>query len=443
MAITYTGQDGFAVRLGTIISELNRTVAGFGTDLNTYVDAIASGYRSNDQIVTDTLFSTRDAYRGVHSSYLGALQTIAQNTAIEQSNRDTPLAAKTLLNAVKAIRADMVANSQSFKRPTLGTTVTAGSGNNGNTVLGVSTTNNLGDPLDMVMAETLTITCTNDVDTGGTQFGEALSVAGQPLKSVFDYQWPGGSGATGSFTVTDAAVNGIVTDGSFESWGGTGNNTPTYWVTSGSGTYGTNILRDTSVVRGNYAAQLSSVGSVTTRLKQELTTLEPATVYAFNAWMKVSASDGSGVVRVRLMDGTGTTIADNAGTDNSYTRDISSQIGTSYTQVTVYFRTPKQLPDQVFLEFGFSTAPSGTRTLNVDLLTLVKAVQLYSGGPYAAAFSKDDATTKDDFWTAAVTNSLGTDSFVRSFDRVYGMRQLGQYFVTATSPTLADTLIPA
>lgn len=439
MAITYTGQEGLAVRLGTVIREVNRVVSAYGSNLNTGVAAIASGFYTNDSIVCDTLYSTRDSYRGVHQTYLGALATVANNTAIEQSNRSSPLPSKTTLNALKAVIQDMKDNTQTFNRPTCSASVSAGSSNAGNAVVAVSLTNNYGDPLDLVHAETLKLTVTADSEAGATLHQETITVQGEPVKSVWDYQWPAGSGATGSFNITDAATTTVVTDGSFESWGGTGNNTPTHW-TAVTGSYGTHILRSSSAVRGSYSIQLSSTGSTVTKVKQSIT-VEPLTVYGINMWAKVDATDGTGVFRVRLCDGSGTTISDEAGTTNLYTRNVNGQIGTSYTQVQTFFRTPRQLTDETFIEIGYSTAPGSTQLLNIDLLAMVKARQAYSSGPYLCAFSKDDSATRDDYWNVTVTNSLGTSSFVRSLDRLLGMKALNVYFPTSGSPSLADSLI--
>lgn len=441
MAVTLTGSaEALFTRLGTIISEYNRVASAFGTTLNTKVNAIASGYRENDQIVIDTLYSARDSYRNVHSTYLNDLASRAGTTVVEQVHRDSPLPSKTLLAALTKLVAQMKSNSDSLNRPTVSTTVTAGSANNGNTVVAVSTTDNLGAPLDNVIAETITVTCTTDSEAGATEYQETLTVAGQPIKAATAYDWPGGSGASGSFQVTNAAATTLLTDGDFELWGGTGNNTPTHW-TAVTGSYGTHILRSSSAVRGSYACQLSSTGSTAAKVKQAVT-VEPITVYAVNMWAKVDGLDGTGVFRVRLCDGSGNTISDEASTTNLYTRNVNGQIGTSYTQVQTFFRIPRQLPSEVFLEWGWSTAPGSTQLLNVDLLAMVKAVQLYPGGPYAAAFSKDDATTKEDTWSIAVTNSLNHTSFVRSLDRLMSLRNLGVALPSSGSPTVSDALIP-
>jgi hypothetical protein len=440
MSVTLTGQEGFFQRLATVVSECNRVVAGYGSTLTTNVNAIASGFRANDQVCVDQLYSTRDQYRNVHGSYLSYLKNLAQIAAVEQVNRSAAIAPKSLAKALDVLIKQMKTDVASLNRPTVGATVTAGSSNAGNSVVVASLVNGYGDPLDMVMAETLTGVVTTDSENGATQYQETISFTGEPIKDTFDYAWPGGSGAAKTLQITDPAVDGLLTNGDFETWSGTSNNTPGSWTVV-DGDYNVNVFRSvTNVIRGTYSCKLSSIGSEDTKLKQEVT-LEPLTPYAVSFWAMVNTLDASGDFRIRLCDGAGTTIANEAGTDQTYTRNTNGQIGTSYANYTRFFQTPRQLPDQIFLEFGWDTTPGSTQLLYVDMLSIVKAVQLYPGGPFVAGFSKDDFSVREDSWTIAVTNDLGVGSFVRAADRLYNMRGLGLYFPTAVSESISDGLI--
>lgn len=442
MALTYTGTGGLYTRLGKEITEYDRVVSSYGSDLNSGVEAIWDQYPDSDEdgAAIDGLLLARENYRGVHSAYTGALVTAASNTVISQVDREGfPLATKTLSAALTELRSQMITDGASLNQPTTTATVTAGGSNVGNGVVNVSLTNVYGDPLDMVMAETVRLTVSSDVSSGGTQFAETMTVQGQPTVPSTDYRWPQGSGATGSLRFTDATATGLLTDGGFETWVSA---TPTYWtITAGASTVDKETV---NIVRGTYSLKITSDGSTLTTFRQQLSSaVAPNKSYCLNLWAMMSSADASGVVRFRLTNSAGTTLTNDATTSLSYTRNTNGQIGTSMTQVSTFFQTPRNLPSSggVWLEIGFTTAPANTKVLYIDNVGLVEAAPLYSGGPLVAAFSKSTANAVRDTYSVAVTNSLGYNSFVRALDRIFGVRALGVYLPTSGSPTINDNLI--
>lgn len=438
MAITLVGTEGIFPRWGKIGKEWNRTVSGFGSALSVGTEAIWDEYVSNDQIAIDNLNANRESYRTVHSAYLQNLLNAATNTALEQCNRQATLSSKTLAVALSTLIAEMKSSSDSIARPTVTASATPWASNAGDAVLNASVTNEFGAPLDLVLAETLTFTVTADNANGGTEYSETVTVTGPPAKSVFAWDWPGGSGTSTSVRIFDAAVDDILTNADFADW--TATNTPDDWTVV-TGTVGTHILRSTSVVRGDYSLQLVADGSTLITLKQAVD-LEPNTVYAFNAWMKMSALDSSGVFRIRLTNSSGTTLTDDAGTSLSYTRNTNGNIGTSYTQVQTFFATPRNLPTTtVYLEMGYTTSPASPKTLNIDMVGFDEADQVYRAGPFVKMFSKSNANPRNDYQTLAVANSANTVSFCRMLDRWFNLRGLGLYFPSASSPTIADSLL--
>lgn len=444
MPLTYTGTGGIWTRLGRLIKEYNRTVSGYGSSLNAGVEDIWEEYPDSeaDASAIDGLLTARDAYRSVHSSYTNSLLTAVNNTLVSQVDREgAPLATRTASAAVAELRTQMLADAETINRPTTSVSVSAAGSNAGNSVVNASLTNQYGDPLDLVFDENVKLTVTADAANGGTQYGETLSVQGEPLLAATDYRWPGGSGATGSLRLTDASVTGLLTDGSFETWVGS---TPTYWsVTAGAATVDKNSTA-ANVVRGTYALAVTSDGSTLTTFRQQLSTsVAPNTVYCLNLWAKMSALDASGVVRFRLTNSAGTTLTNDAGDSLSYTRNTNGQIDTSFTQVSTFFQTPRSLPSSggVWLEVGYTTAPASGRILYLDHLGLAAATPLYAGGPFVAGFSKDTASAVRDSYPVAVTNSLDHNSFARALDRLLGLRSLGTYLPSSGSPTISDSLI--
>lgn len=441
MAVSLSGTASWPVRMGKYILEANRVCTAIGSALDTGISGISGQFASNDQIAIDGLFGSRDSYRTVHSNYLNDLRSRAITTTIEQVNRDTTLTSKTLYNALAELIRQFENTSDSLNRPTISATVTTASSNQGDTTLHASTTSNKGVPLDMVLPETLTVQITADVNTGGTQYGEPMSVTGQPVRAFDAYNWPGGSGANTTMTVVDGAVTTKLTDGSWQNWQGTGNNTPSNWtVVSGAST----ITRGSSPARTSqsYSLAITSDGSSTTTIKQQVTLL-PQTVYGYSAYAKINTVDATGTVRFRLVDGSGTVVSDDAGTNNSTSVGVNGGggIAATYTQIQTFWRTPRQLPSQVFVEISVTTPPTSGRIINLSLSALAEATISYQGGPYLIAFSKTDYGTRLDSFTVAVANNLGTTALIPSLDRFFNLRQLGLAFPSAASETVSDSVI--
>lgn len=447
MSVTLTGSGGLFTRLGKIVGEYQRVVSGYGVALTNGVEGVWDQYPNSDEdgVAIDGLIAARNSYRTVHGSYLSSLVSTASNTVIEQVNRDNVLPSKTLVNALTELKRQMVANTTTIQKPTVSVSASAWGSNKGNAVVNVSSVNEYGDQLDMVFSEDVKLTVSADTSTGGTQYAETLTIAGEPAKAVTDYQWSmeGGSGASGSMTINDATTTGLITDGGFESW--SSSTTPTYWtVTTGAATVARNAA---NVIRGSYSLAITSDGSTLTAVRQQVaSTISTNRVYAINVWMKMSATDGSGQVRIRLTNSAGTVLVDDAGNNLQTTVGLNggSGVDTSFTKVSAFFSTPRQLPATggVYLEIAFTTAPSSPKVLYVDHISFVRATQLYTGGPYVAAFSKDTPNAKGDYYTVAVANSFPYNSFARALDRFFSMRSLGLYLPsTSGSATVSDALI--
>lgn len=436
MAIDFdTSGVGLFVRWGRITKEYLRVITSIGTALDTSVEDIRDEFETGAQAsVLDTIYSQRDSLRSTPSGWLSYLQSVMQNLAIRQTNDDTPLLSQTLSSALTEIIRQMRAGGFYVTAPTVGSSVTPWGSNIGDNKFVVSTTNQFGEQINTIYPEDIRFTCTSDAASGATQYREVFTVAGEPLKAVTAWDWPGGSGATGSLTLTDPDQTGLIANGGFENWTDSGSMAPNWTVVTG--TAGTNLTRTTSSKRGNYAIRLTSNGSTLLTFKQQLNTslVRPNTVYIFSYWAKIDSSDGTGILRTRLVDGSGTVISNDASTANSYTRELDGQIGTSYTFNSTAFQTPRQLPSSgVFLEVGFSTSPANTRTVDIDLIGLVAGQQLYAGGPFVAGFSGATANAAGDYSIVATTNDAVNATWVRFGQRFLGMPALGAAFVWPTS----------
>ncbi len=273
------------------------------------------------------------------------------------------------------------------------------------------------------------------------QYQETLQAVGAPTVPTNSYLWPAGSGANVQFAVTDPAASGLTVDGGFASWGGTGANTPTYWSIV-NGAAGVTIFQGsgTGVRTATNSAKILSDGSSTTKLSQAITAAIN-TVYAVTVQAKINSADGSGTLVIRLTDGDGVVLNDDAGNALSYSRNMSAQVTTSYQCFTAFFSTPRQLPSTTKIEVGFGVAPSAAKFMNIDLVGVVAGTQLYTGGPYIAAFSGSTPTAFGDTYACTFTNSLTSASFARGLQRLYNTLSMGVYFPSALSPTVSDALV--
>lgn len=450
MSVTLTGSEGIFQRFSRCYKEIQRVVAAYGSALNSGVDDIYEEYASGAQdVAINGLPALRESYRGVHSSYISGLIGIINTTFVEQVNADTPLTQKNLTNALNELIRQMIASSDSFNRPTISASLSQASTNYGDGVFVASMVGQYGQPLDMVMAEDVRFTCTTDANTGGaTAYREVYTYAGEPALPTTDYLWPGGSAASGSMSLFDASTQtDLITNGGFDTWTTAGAAPDSSW-TSVVGTFGSTLTRSTDVKRGSYSLAMTSDGSALLSVKQQLSTsiVKPNQVINFNVWVKKSTNDNTGVYRVRLIDGNGSAISNDASTANSATFTMGSggDIGSSFTRLSGSFQTPRVLPSSgVFVQFGISTAPANGVVLTTDLFGLKVGTQIYAGGPFVSGFSSGTANALNDLSTLTIANDATTNFFVKALDRIFSLRQLGIYFPSASSETIADSVLTA
>lgn len=443
MAVALDGTGGFFTRLGSLIAGVNEASTAVGATLTSRVSTLAAQYASNEQNTFAPVWAARDTTRSAMASWVATQVDLAQQTTVEQVDRDTVLPQRTVTTALVELIRQMRGASESLNRPTIGAAVTADAGNVGDTVLVTSTLDGDGLPLDCLFAETLVATVTTDAGNGATEFSENITILGDTSKASTDFDWPGGSGSSTSLATTDPAVDGLLSNGDFADW--TVTNVPDDW-TIAIGTATTHVTRQASPVRStdDYNLRLTSDGSTLVALRQEpASALLPLTVYAATITAKINTVDATGALRFALVDGTGTVIADAEGVANSSVLGVNGSAGvdTTYKQFTAFFRTPAKVPATVSFEVKLSTAPTSGRIVDVDLVQMVRATQLYSGGPYAAAFSHETSPIVGDRWTIAATNSLGAATLVRGADRLLGTRSRGLKFPTGGSPTVSDALV--
>jgi len=435
-------------RSGSEIAGQNEICTALQTTLGTRVNTIAALYQSTDQQVIDNLYTNRDSARGSMSGWLGNLQSLMETTWIDMAIDNTPpgINPQTLDDALAMVIDQLNVAGQTLQRAVTSSSVTAHSGNVGNGTIVVSLTDGIdGKPMDMVFAETLTAICTSDgYQNGGATAGqEPFGITGQVSVDSLAVNWPQGSGAATSTNAQNpAALNQVITDGSFESWGGTGNNTPTYW-TIATATPGTTLLRGSSPYIGSFNLQFVGNGAELTCLRQPLTlsNFTPGGEYIFAIRAKTDGSVAAGVARFALVDQSNAIITDQAGNNNSVSQTISA-LTSSYTVISGAFRMPLVMTmTEIQMEIALTTALTNTEVLNMDSICIIPAARLYNGGPLIGILSGSTPFAKNDSFQIAIANNLGVTSFVRTLDRNFGLRDSGRKFQTALSPTYSDSLI--
>lgn len=179
----------------------------------------------------------------------------------------------------------------------------------------------------------------------------------------------------------------------------------------------------TAHVYRDKALIFDSNGSELTAVKQRVDQLLLArTSYAVCAWMKVDAYPAAGVIKIELVDGAGTVVANVQGVDNSISiNPLSGQdLSTSaFTAITGFFQTPTVIPEIVYLRIKITTAISNTASLFIDEVSLVKPTALYTGGPLVVMFAGTTLPGIRDKWTITVVNALGGE-FQTWFYRCFG-----------------------
>lgn len=474
MAVSLTGAGGCFTRLGhlgggyaDIIALMGaaataRVLAGakMTTRLNTLVSDYNAGTAINSTI--DGLAAKVAAFQITPQTFLSQLATYAANTVIRMVDDDVGLSAKTLTAAWTELIAQMVGTADSFAQGTFSFGAQANVGTpDGNPKIALESKNGYGVALQFLYDEILTFKTILDaqaVSSPATAGQETMSIKGQATVAKNSYLWPAGSGANTTAKLVNGDVNyssslllgNLLQNSSFSTY--TTANHPDNW-TKVVGAAGTDFQNGGSAYRtGGGSLRFNGDGATLPTLTQAFNTapsttvdaggtssvLLPLTSYALNCWIKTNAAPAAGVLEFSLINGSGTTIADEAGTNNLFTQSLTA-IDTTYTNVQGIFRLPSAVPSTVKLKMRTSTAITNTHQLHISLLSLAKMVPVYTGGPPCAIFCSSTDTTTGDAFTRAITATMG--SFLALFERWFNMASLGLQPPISGAPTVADSLI--
>lgn len=445
--------NGLANRWGALIAGQNEQNTLYGTTLPARTNTITGLYLTAQNDVVQGIYSAESNYQGTGQTQYGYYQGVATQTMIEQVNANyNPPQSFSQSQAIVLVNNQLVSTASGFQKPTVAYTGTAGAANTGNAVLSVSLQNQYGVLQDYLFAESISLLVTSDSGhNGGTAFQETVTWLGAPPVNSNAYNWPQGSGATGSLQETNGDSTTLISNGGFEAWP-TAALPPTGW-TIATGTANTNVVRSTGTVfTGTYSCSFIGDGATLYDIYQAPSTLQPTTVYGFSCWLQLSAS-ATGALEVALNSVAGTTgtpgtpSLNYSGASNSQIINMSAVNHTGWTNFSGFFQTPYLIPSGgLFFEIWFSTVLQSGKTLFLDKVAFAPAIQWYPGGPYCNIFSGSIASLIGDSWVVQVSNTGGTNSIARNLDRWWNIRTSPPapgflQFNSVTAGYIADSLI--
>lgn len=463
----WTTTGGVFARIGAYGGILNAINLSRGTTIPTHVTSINNQFLATNQDVIDNLYSDLAKYQNAASAFNSPIKSMSSATIIEMMNDLLLLNNNNLNTALIFLISQMEQYSQTVKRCVVSSNSTYFPGNIGNPNL-VSTVKDInGAFLEYTFNELCSGVCTRDSQQSASLAGiEQFQIKSQmSITDTFSYLYPQGSG----ITVNLNAVSGLVSNaggvsnwlvgGSFETWistaTATGTAIPQGWHV-GTGTPGSTIIQSQSIIYdGLSALNFAGNGSEDTSIYQQFSSqnstgdmaslIYPNMIFAFNMFIRVDSTPAAGVLRAAMTDGV-TPILDNSGTSNSVSVNLNT-ISTTWVPISSTWRTPNQLPDNIFLELGLTTPLTSSRNVYIDRCALTQMIQLYAGGPYVALFSGNiNMINGDTIWLNELNDYGG--QFQWLFQKLYNMRSQptsnnisNLILPSSASPTISDTLI--
>lgn len=459
MALDFTNATGNLFnRLGKHGKYVNAVNAFRGTtgtpNVNTMTNDIRDQFLTSNSQILEGLWDSRDGYRAVHGTVLNDLVGFMEDTIIAMVNDDVILTSLDLDTAIAEVIKQMGTQAKTVQQPTVSVSVAPDPAvtNIGQGTVTCSLIGPDGITRFHVFNENIDCTCDADSNTGASEGQESFAVRGDAAETdQLSWYWPRGSGASTSLvavTATENAGTNLLTNGALS--GFTVANTPDNFEIL-VGVAGTDIFSAGSAdalgatgnalkFTGTGGAPLSSVAQRFNQTSGFTTSaLLPSTVYAVNGFIKKSAGLAAGTIEISLVDGSNVIIQNQAGANNAFTRAAGS-ITTTYAAFSGFFQTPKSLPTLQKLRVRVSVALTSGESAFIDHLAMTPALELYPGGPFAAAFSHTTKFIVGDRFIIAVSNNYG-GAWMQIFERAFRMRERGRQLPASGAPNIADSLL--
>ncbi len=426
------------------------------------------------------------AAQGTAPLLVGTIAGLVPQLVVAMCNADTALSSLTVQAAVNLIVAEFAAASASLDDGTLpavgAQTAGIAAAPVGNPSFLWSAKDSAGRALQYVTPETITVTITLDAQSGATAGQEPYSVVGQNAQNnFFSWDWlksgAHGSGGVSAGTLVDptisntgASTGNLTVNGGFTTWSTTNYPDNFHYVTGVATTNFLNYTGTSVYFTGAGSLEMLSAGGTKNEVWQKFNTPSSTTAgiggspYAFVPsadnntqyilyfpYKLLGASPSNGTLTVRLCDSGGTTIADDSGTNNTASIDLTAVADTNWHIGSLVIRLPEVLPATT--PYAISFAYTGTILDNANAVILggvglAVATQFYPGGPFFVGFrgstNPNASGIFPDSWTFAVTATIGKLS--KAVWRYLNPPSLGPQtpgiiIQVSNSPTIPDSLV--
>jgi hypothetical protein len=443
MAINYTN---LFTMLGKLVKGVNNVKTYYG-ELDTDLGAVQTAYSTYSQF--SLLQRIPDTWRGFKDNVYNWIGQINGQAFSLLSDRELILkelpigSGASYQDVLPLLIADMVANSQHVTKSvvTIGavttTSVNASVGEaHINGVLdgytppgaGMSASKSYnGLTTQMAEDDSVSLICTQDSETGGVSEGfETFQWTGLPTNPGLYHYLSFGTGTNVSLQPLNSL--NLISNGEFESFS---TNTPSSW-TIVSGTVGTHILKETSVVqRGSSALKYTGDGSqATISISQApvISQLFPLKRYMIAAWVRGTSATASGTLTIQF-EGTGYTAG---GTEKIEMDSTALSAATSWTLKKFYINMPLEIPDDFKLVVKVTGTLTNAKSVYIDGLVLGPVA--YVNGVNVAIVAGHDKFLKGDKFTFTISNN---DAGVF---QTWFRKATGYQIPTDNSPAISDSL---
>lgn len=443
MAINYTN---LFTMLGKLVKGVNNVKTYYG-ELDTDVGAVQTAYSTYSQFallqrIPDTW---RNFKEGVYS-WIGQIngQAFSLLTDRELILKELPIGSgSSIQDVMPLLMANMIANSQHVTKSvvTLGSVTTTSTGASvgeafvdaildGFTAPGAGMSPSKsynGVTSQLAEDDTVSLICTSDSESGGATEGlETFQWTGLPTNPGLYHYLSFGTGS--NTTIQPLNAFNYIANGEFESFS---SNTPASW-TIVSGTVGTHILKETSVVqRGSSSLKLAGDGAqATISISQApvISQLIPLKRYMVAAWVRGTSATAAGTLTIQF-EGTGYTAG---GTEKISMDSTALSAATSWTLKKFYINLPLEIPDDFKLVVKVTGTLTTGKSVYIDGLCLGPVT--YVNGVNVAIVAGKDKFLKGDKFTFTISND---DAGVF---QTWFRKATGYQIPTDNSPAISDTL---
>jgi hypothetical protein len=203
-------------------------------------------------------------------------------------------------------------------------------------------------------------------------------------------------------------------------------------------THATTVGGDAGDYRG-VSLKLVGDNSTLQALYAPLSSLTVDTVYFCHLRMIRSGTSTGAVVKVAIVQMIGgASLDDDAGHTNELEIDAAALSDSVHTSEWFSFRLPAGTILPVYLRIAVTTTIPTGGILYVDEVAVGAGTEIYSGGPYLAAFSGRDASQEGDMWTLQISNTHD-GSWQDFYQRAFNMADKELLLPTTGSNLLPDT----